>query len=170
MKYFLGIDQSFRSSGIVIIDESTAIIEATTIVAPKDLDIFARALFIAEAISNQFIKVHNPTLIGLEGLAFSKIGNATRDLAGLQFTIVNYLRSNHTCTEENLIVVSPNELKKFATTKGNAKKEVMVDFLPESVLELFQEKNYKKTTGLYDVTDAYWIARYLLEVHRRNQT
>ena len=170
MKYFLGIDQSFRSSGIVILDESAAVIVATTVVAPKDIDIFSRALFVAEAISNQFIKVHNPTIIGLEGLAFSNIGNATRDLAGLQFTIVNYLRGNHNCTEDNLIIVPPTSLKKFATTKGNAKKEVMVDFLPENVLELFQKKNYKKTTGLYDVTDAYWIARYLLEVHRRNQT
>lgn len=174
MTYFLGIDQSFNSCGVVVLDEKKKIVEATTIKSSKEQDIFDRAWFIADQLSSKFITKYVPEFIGLEGLAFSKFGDATRDLAGLQFTIVNYLRQRHTYGSGDLLIVSPNTLKKFATTKGNAKKEQMVASLPKNVLESFQKQNYKKTTGLYDVTDAYWIARYIIEVSQQisvaNQT
>lgn len=173
-KHFLGIDQSFTSTGIAVLDEASNVVKITTIKSDKSIDIFQRAWLIAREISN-LINEYTPEVVGLEGLAFSKFGDATRDLAGLQFTLVNYLRHVHFYDEvdgefapnTNLIIISPNELRKFATTKGNAKKEQMVDSLPKNVLESFQKKNYKKTTGLYDVTDAYWIARYVLEVFKR---
>ncbi|TFG97007.1 hypothetical protein E4H12_09710 [Candidatus Thorarchaeota archaeon] len=164
--YYLGIDQSFTSCGIVVLDEKKKVLKSVTIKSPKEQDIFARAWFIAEGIT-EYINEYTPEIIGVEGLAFSKFGDATRDLAGLQFTLVNYLRHSHSYDESNLIIITPNELKKFATTKGNAKKEQMVDSLPKNVLESFQKQNYKKTTGLYDVTDAYWIARFVLEVSQR---
>lgn len=164
--YYLGIDQSFTSCGVVLLDESKNVIEATTIKTSKEQDIFERAWYIADTISSDFLTVYEPEIVGLEGLAFSKFGDATRDLAGLQFTLVNYFRHFHEL-KENLVIVSPNELKKFATTKGNAKKEQMVDSLPKNVLESFRDQNYKKTTGLYDVTDAYWIARYSIEVSQQ---
>lgn len=169
MTYFLGIDQSFTSCGVVVLDEKATLVEKATIRSLKDgsTDIFDRAWEIADTISTNFINSYAPEVIGLEGLAFSKFGDATRDLAGLQFTIINYLRHINSYTKENLLIVSPNELKKFATTKGNAKKQEMVDSLPQNVLESFQEANYKKTTGLYDVTDAYWIARFILDVSQR---
>lgn len=167
MTYFLGIDQSFNSCGVVVLNEKKKIIEATTIKSSKEQDIFDRAWFIADQLSSKFITKYVPEVVGLEGLAFSKFGDATRDLAGLQFTIVNYLRQRHEYVNGELIIVSPNTLKKFATTKGNAKKEQMVDSLPKNVLESFQKQNYKKTTGLYDVTDAYWIARYIIEVSQQ---
>lgn len=175
MRYFLGIDQSFTSTGVVVINDSGAMIKSATIKTPKDLDIFERAWQVANTISTDYINAYTPEMIGLEGLAFSKFGDATRDLAGLQFTLVNHLRHIHSYDEvddelvpnTHVIVVSPNELKKFATTKGNAKKQQMVDCLPKYVLESFKKQNYKKTTGLYDVTDAYWIARYVLEVFQR---
>jgi Holliday junction resolvasome RuvABC endonuclease subunit len=168
--YYLGIDQSFTSCGVVVLNEKQKVIEATTIKTSKDdNDIFDRAWFIAESISSNFINKYAPEIVGLEGLAFSKFGDATRDLAGLQFTLVNYIRHMHTYDSDNLLIVSPNELKKFATTKGNAKKEQMVDSLPKNVLESFQKQNYKKTTGLYDVTDAYWIARYTIEVSTKRK-
>jgi Holliday junction resolvasome RuvABC endonuclease subunit len=166
MTYFLGIDQSFTSCGVVVLNELKEVIESTTIKSPKDRDIFARALYVAEELST-YINKYGPQKIGLEGLAFSKFGDATRDLAGLQFTVVNHIRSIHSYTTTNLLIVSPNALKKFATTKGNAKKEQMVDCLPKIVLESFKKQNYKKTTGLYDVTDAYWIAKYVLEAHQK---
>lgn len=160
--YYMGIDQSFTSCGVVVLDKKSKVVHSSTIKSPKTdgVDIFDRAWFIAEQVSN-LINKFTPDRVGLEGLAFSKFGDATRDLAGLQFTLVNHLRHVH--SYDNLIIISPNELKKFASTKGNAKKEEMVDSLPKNVLESFQKQNFKKTTGLYDVTDAYWIARYVQE-------
>ena len=175
MKYFLGIDQSFTSTGIVVLDDIGAMIKFATIKSDKQLDAFERAWLISQEISNSYINFYAPEMVGLEGLAFSKFGDATRDLAGLQFTLVNCLRHVHSYDEADeelapgtsVIIVSPNELKKFATGKGNAKKQQMVDCLPKNVLESFKKQNYKKTTGLYDLADAYWIAKYTSEVFQR---
>ncbi|TFH08865.1 MAG: hypothetical protein E4H14_05635 [Candidatus Thorarchaeota archaeon] len=159
-KNYMGIDQSFTSCGVIVLNQKSKVVHSSTIKSPKTdgIDIFDRAWFIAKKVSD-LINEYTPERVGLEGLAFSKFGDATRDLAGLQFILVNHLRRVH--SYDNLIIVSPNELKKFATTRGNAKKEQMVDSLPKNVLESFQKQNFKKTTGLYDVTDAYWIAKYV---------
>jgi N-acetyl-gamma-glutamylphosphate reductase len=71
---------------------------------------------------------------------------------------------------DRLLIPSPNEIKKFATTKGNATKDVMVAALPKDVAKLFAGKNLKKTTGLTDVTDAYWIAELLRARYMKQQT
>lgn len=165
MNYYLGIDQSYNSCGIVVLDEKAKVIVSDTLKSSKDRDIFYRAEEISEQIVS-YAHGYNAVMVGIEGLAFSKFGDATRDLAGLQFVIVNRLRYSSNYDDSMITIVSPNELKKFATTKGNAKKEEMVDSLPKNVLESFQEQNYRKTTGLYDVTDAYWIARYILNKDR----
>lgn len=65
--------------------------------------------------------------------------------------------------------MSPNLLKKFATDDGKAKKEAMVAALPQKFLDDISERKFKKSTGLYDIADAYWIARYTLEeLKKRN--
>lgn len=159
--YYMGIDQSYTSTGIVLLDSNSNVVMSETISSPKDQDIYERAWFVATKIGS-IIERHKPKCIGLEGLAFAQIGNATRDLAGLQFVIITYLRHVHKITN-TLTIIAPNELKKFATTKGNAKKQDMVDNLPLDISEVFQ-KTFKKTKGLYDITDAYWIAKYILEL------
>lgn len=160
-KHVVGVDQSYTSCGIVVLDENGKIVLFETKRTSGD-DVFARSWEIASHI--QHVARHfNADTIGIEGLAFAKFGNATRDLAGLQFTIVNKLRFESLREVE---IISPMALKKFATGKGNVKKQEMVDFLPNDVLLSFKSL-YKKTTGLYDVTDAYWIAKFILEQSRK---
>lgn len=172
---FLGVDQSFTSSGYVILDENDNIIDFGRICTTSEHgDVFDRAWLVAKTIGMLY-QAHNPTFVGIEGLAFSKFGDATRDLAGLQFTIVNYLQYVVHCPKEKIIIPSPNEIKKFATGKGNANKDLMVASLPKEVVKLFETRNYKKTTGLTDVTDSYWIskiilAHYLKYYRREHQT
>lgn len=167
MTYFLGIDQSYTSCGVVLLNDRTELISYTTIKSTKSDDIFARARYVTDVVAHDWVDKYHPLMIGLEGLAFSKFGDATRDLAGLQFTLVNHFRGVYTYDTTNLLVVSPNELKKYATGKGNAKKEQMVASLPKDVVQSFKDQNYKKTTGLYDLADAYWIAKYVLEAHQK---
>ena len=50
----------------------------------------------------------------------------------------------------NMVIISPNLVKKFATGKGGADKAAMVEAMPESLVDEIKEANYKKTTGLYD--------------------
>lgn len=168
MRYILGIDQSYTSAGYVVIDESGEVKKFGTIRSSVDTngDIFDRAAFVARSILD-ITTEYDPVLVGLEGLAFSKFGNATRDLAGLQFVIITQLRT--TKYGSNLVIISPNLVKKFATGKGGADKAAMVEAMPESIIDEIKEANYKKTTGLYDIADAYWIAKYTLEEYKTLQ-
>jgi len=166
-KVFMGIDQSYTSCGVVLINEQKEVLNCYRITSSKTDDIYQRAQTITNTVSS-LIQKHDPYVIGLEGLAFSNFGNATRDLAGLQFCLVQRIRYYHN-HHYGPVIVAPKELKKYAF-KGNATKDNMVDKLPQAVLDLFKEHNFKKTTGLYDVTDAYWIACYAQDKHRPDQT
>ena len=88
-------------------------------------------------------------------------GNATRDLAGLQFCIVSKIKF---ILNKDIAIIAPPTLKKSATTNGKASKEDMIAALPSDILNTFTViKNWKKSRGLTDVTDAYFLACYLIE-------
>lgn len=171
MRRVLGIDQSFTSAGFVVLDESGDVVEFGTIKSvgakdgkENDGDIFDRASKITDAMLALAFK-HDVDLVGLEGLAFSKFGNATRDLAGLQFVLITQLKK--TKFGSNMEIISPNLVKKFATGKGNAEKADMANAMPQKLLDDISERNFRKTTGLYDIADAYWIAKYTLEALKK---
>lgn len=157
----LGIDQSYTSAGYCIIDENEEVLEFGTIkTTQEDGDIFTRA----RIITNSLKKIADDNavdFVGLEGLAFGGFGNATRDLAGLLFTIINGLSVDNPNIKYALY--TPLSIKKYATGSGKSKKQQMMDALPENTRKLFTNKGFKKTSGLTDITDAYWIARYTLK-------
>lgn len=164
MGVVIGIDQSYTSTGVCVMTDDKEVLELYTMRTPVTVgDVFARA----DAVSNKLAAVvtkYTPIGIGLEGLAFAMTGSATRDLAGLQFTVVNKLR--YAYGFHNIVIPSPNTVKKLATGKGNAKKDALYDALPDDIKKRIEASNYRKTTGMYDVTDAYWIAVYTLEHFR----
>lgn len=151
----LSVDQSYRAAGIVLLEDGE-ISFCEKYVTDKDEDIFFRARQLATRIQLIALK-HQPDKIAIEGLSFGSTGNVTRDLAGLLFTIVILLRED----SYEPIIVPPTTVKKFATGKGNSKKDMLIKVLPPHVRELFDSMNLKKTTGLGDLTDAYWIGKYV---------
>lgn len=167
MSLILGIDQSYSSTGYVILNTDCNVIDFGTISAKKSdkYDIFDRATIISTGLI-QLTKQYKPMICGIEGLAFSKLGNATRDLAGLQFVIITQLRNNG-YDNDHVIIATPKQVKKFAG-EGNADKEFMVNSLPLEFRDSILQRNYKKTTGLYDIADAYWIAKYVLNEYTLN--
>jgi len=150
----LSVDQSYRSAGIVII-ENGEMIFCEKYVTEKDKDVYHRAAQLATHLQLVALK-WQPDVVALEGLSFGSVGNVTRDLAGLMFIIVVKLREDG----YDPIVVPPTKVKKFATGKGNAKKEVLIENLPTGIRAAFDELGVKKTTGLADLADAYWIGKY----------
>jgi len=153
----MGIDQSFRSSGIVIMDDDE-IIHRECFKANKDMNRFAQAHEIATYLE-LLINTYSPDIIAIEGLPFGMRGNVTRDLAGLQFVIIAHIQAvNNKCVE----IIPPTSVKKFATGSGKAKKNEMIEALPNHVLESFLELGVKKTTGLSDVCDGYFILKTAL--------
>lgn len=155
MSVTLGIDQSYTSSGFAVVGGNGDVLEFGTFrtTEPEHGSIFHRAILIADFIVTLAHKYDTKT-VGLEGLAFAMMGNATRDLAGLQAIIITTLLRNGI----DPIVITPNEVKKRATGSGKAKKPEMAAALSDEFRTRILAANYKKTTGLYDITDAYWIA------------
>ena len=159
MTLYIGIDQSYTSTGYVVTDENSTVIDSEIIRTTKEIDEFERVWFVSQKLIN-VIHQYKPDIVVIEGLAFGSRGDATRKLAGLQFVIITQLRYNceHKCP---IHIVPPTTLKKFATTSGKAKKEQMLQSVPIDVKEQFQ-KMYKKSKGLYDIVDAYFLSQYAI--------
>jgi len=153
----MGIDQSYTSSGVVVLD-GDFLLHREQIKTSKDEDIFKRSWDIACQIK-KIADFYKPGKIRIEGLAFGIRGSATRDLGGLQFMIVNLLRHSNG-TKYEVEIIPPLSLKKFATGDGRAKKNLVIESLPQDVHENFLEMGVKKTTGLADMADAYFLAKY----------
>jgi len=158
MQRTLGIDQSYTSSGFVVKDESGAVVEFGTFKSARAMDVYDRAAAVAGFIVDKAIE-HGVKCVNIEGLAFGIRGDATRDLAGLLFTIVTTLRRR--TSDVTLLVVPPTSLKKFATGSGKSDKAAMISSVPQHVLDRFIDAKYKKTTGLADICDAYWLSSFI---------
>lgn len=159
---YLGVDQSYTSSGIVIMDDDNKLVHSEIFKTSKDEDVFIRAWNISEKIV-ALIKEYGVESVSIEGLAFGSVNaNATRDLAGLQFLIVTKVRLVLGLPIE---IIAPTSLKKFATTSGKATKKDMIAALPPEVLETFKAKGFRVTTGLADLTDAYFLAQFARVKH-----
>ena len=148
----VGIDQSFTSTAVVA-TSAKGIVAHSVISSNKTDDIYTRAAHIAREVM-LFVGAHKPSKVIIEGLAFGSTGDSTRNLAGLQMLIICQLRSNGYTVQ----IVPPTTLKKFATGKGNASKQDMHTALPDVESKILSV--HKKTKGLYDICDAYWLSTY----------
>lgn len=154
----LGIDQSLNGTAVCIMEDEN-LVDFLVIRTDKFKDVFSRTLTIALKIC-EIYENYKPDIVHLEGLAFAMRGNSTRDLAGLLFTIVNILTLKY--PEVKYLLIPPTTLKKFATGSGKADKQMMVAALPEDIRERFKAAGFKKTTGISDLSDSYWLASYKL--------
>jgi Holliday junction resolvasome RuvABC endonuclease subunit len=152
----IGIDQSYRSPGYCVFKDGE-LIDFGCLLNDKRLDVFDQASLIAEGAVN-LIKSHNPNSIYIEGLAFGSFGNATRDLAGLQFLMIASMRKH--LNLKQIEIVAPTALKKFATGKGKASKDDMINAAPPEIIAGFKKQGYLKTKGLTDLIDAYWLGKF----------
>lgn len=151
----LSVDQSYNFCAYIVWDED--IIEQFGVISSKQVvgDIYDRARYVAGEIL-AVCKLYEIVQIDIEGLAFGATGNVARDLAGLLFSIINITKL--ALPSAQFTLHPPTSVKKLAvgTSKGVDKKQ-MIDALPDSVRLAFEQAGYKKTTGLSDLADAYWI-------------
>jgi Holliday junction resolvasome RuvABC endonuclease subunit len=156
----MGIDQSFTSTGVMILDETYTRLHHACVKTKKDIggkvETINRATFICTEIC-KLVDEYNVTHVVIEELAFAATGDATRNLAGLQFMIGRALLDKGITPT----FVVPSQLKKFATDNGRASKDEMVESLPEvpdNIRELVAK--IPKSKGRYDLADAYWLAMW----------
>ena len=167
MDTILGVDQSYTSSGYCVIGPTNLVTDIGVFKTDKNLDIYSRALKVSEFVISK-IQQHKVNHLVLEGLAFGMTGNSTRDLAGLLFTVMTNVRSRKIKVIES--IVAPTALKKFATGSGTAAKGNMYTHVPTEVKRMITDGGLKKTTGMYDACDAYWLARYGISISSGNRT
>ena len=171
MTTFIGIDQSYRSSGVVILERDGTLRNHEIVSTfTSDGDYFARAKSVSEDISLLCLRAatgnsHNHVLppydvyIGIEGLAFGMRGHTLQNLAGLRFMIINALRDRGM----NATILTPSKVKKFATGFGRASKPDMFNALPPHIQTMFS--SVSKANGREDLTDAYFIAELMRTTH-----
>lgn len=162
--FIFAIDQSIASSAVVIIEVSTGdVVDFDVIKTTKDfpLGLFGRVQAILTGMHDVRISAEDSDEVVWyycrEGLGFGvSKSNASRDLAYLVGAIENAF-------ETPFQEVPPTTLKKFATGSGKADKGQMIEALPQYYRVKFEQAGYKKTTGLADLADAYFIGKYFLD-------
>ena len=148
-KLFVGIDPSFNSTGIIVLDENAEIVDEKNFSLAKYDEIEEKLLKFEENIS--FI----PTItrlggVYIEGPAYMASGKYILQMGAMHFILRLFLYKRDVFFK----VIAPGTLKKFVTGKGNAKKDLML-------LKVY--KRWGVEFEVDDLADAYGLARMALE-------
>ena len=150
MSCVVGLDLSLRSTGCCAIDDdSKSVIACCLVNAEKDVYGVQRLAFLINRIS-YFVEKHKPRMVAIEGYAFASNMAYAREIAELGGIVKLWLHRAHVPFE----LVAPTKLKKFATGKGNAKKNQML-------LAVYKKWGVEFSND--NEADAYALARFAAE-------
>ena len=145
----VGLDPSLRATGLALPDG-----ELLTIATPScsTLDdkiervrhVVGKIERVRHVVGKVGVRAHIGALVVIEGPAFGMNNKATHELAGLWWALVVRLAEQG----NQIAVLSPGQLKKFATGNGNAKK-------PDMRMALYQRTGVDVRSD--DEVDAYWL-------------
>ena len=126
-RWTVGLDLSLTSTGIGIIDlnSGTAYTRAVRSSGKKTDTLAMQVARIQDLTDNivDSVAVCDPELVVVESAAFStRKDSSAHRRAGLWWSVVGELHIQGF----TVVTLSPSELKKFATGKGNASKDAMV--------------------------------------------
>lgn len=142
MSIVVGIDPSLTSTGIIVLRNGELGKALTTKNEPK-LGTIERVRRIYEQINNvienlstcyvnayigdkRMIRWEPPSLIVIEGFSYGSKGRGVFDIAYLGWRIREELERYRTEDDIPWLEVSPSQVKQFATGKGNANKEIVL--------------------------------------------
>ena len=156
----MSIDQSLSCSGIHVW-EGTEHKAFYLVKTPTKDEVILRIREIMIQLS-ALIVTHKVSMVVIESLPFGLNSSSVRPLAGLYYCIQNL------CIEKGIKFRESNvtAVKKLATGSGKAKKEDMIAALLSDNPTLHQQildRGIKKTTGLADLADGYFIGKLQLK-------
>ena len=150
----MSIDQSLSCSGVTIWD-GDELMHIECIKTPPKVEVILRIRAIVITLK-ELVKRYGVTVVVIEQMAYGAQSTSVRMLAGLYYMIENMCMDLGTTFAESHIT----RTKKLATTKGNAKKDAMMEateaYYPGH-FKRFVDSGVKKTTGLADLCDSLWI-------------
>ena len=135
----VGLDPSLRATGLALPDG-----ELLTITTPSCNTLDDRIERVRHVVGKVGVRVGIGALVVIEGPAFGMNNKATHELAGLWWALVVRLAEQG----NQIAVLSPGQLKKFATGNGNAKK-------PDMRMALYQRAGLDIRSD--DEVDALWL-------------
>lgn len=154
-KHFIGVDLSLTGTGAVVLDEDAKILTQHLVVTKPVLEIEVRFKFIVDELDFCW-KAVNVDEVYIEGLSFGSRGSSMLESAGLHYIFRYELHRKET----KFKIIPPTSLKKWATGKGQAKKELMLLKCYKRFGVEFEDNN---------LCDAYLLARMSLEENKHGQ-
>lgn len=149
---FVGIDPSLKSTGVVILDEKGKVVEqfALPIGTEEEPQKYMR-------IAKQIRKHLDPSTdkVLIEAFSFGSKGAGVSKMYGIGWTIRIMLVEQGFKWGE----VAPTALKKFASGKGQAKKEDMI-------LPVYKKWGFESTVN--DITDAFVLSRVAFSMYNHD--
>lgn len=181
---YLGIDQSKRSTGMVILDNDGSLKDFRLICPSMTLDGVELGDYQIDQY-NDFLcknKINNnkPKVALIEGLSFGSIGGAKDILAGLNWAFrlhsIRYFKfylGIVPVSQWRSKVLSKEEQREAKSLGKDGQKKAVVAKLPDDIRVAFTEyvksKGFKKES-LYDLADAWGIANYALGIDSAKKT
>lgn len=144
-RYYVGIDQSYSSTGLVILDRDTDVVRSYAIKAGKPTWPFHERLTeLWHQISMQLPEAEE-TIICMEGAAFGAEFNVF--MLGELSGALKYCMAT---AGYKYFIVAPTVLKKYATGSGNATKPYVAAYV---------RSKWRFDSSSNDIVDAYVLAK-----------
>lgn len=167
----VGIDPSLTGTGIIVLRNGELGKALTTKNEPK-LGTIERVRRIYEQINNvienlstcyvnayigdkRMIRWEPPSLIVIEGFSYGSKGRGVFDIAYLGWRIREELERYRTEDDIPWLEVSPSQVKQFATGKGNANKEIVLQQVYKRWGVEFNDNNQADAYVLAQIGRAY---------------
>lgn len=149
---FVGMDPSYNSFAIVVIDKDGEIIEKKLLTSNTKDEAEDRIINLEKDFSfiPNILCLHS---VFLEGPSYSSDGSFMLQMGALHYYLRVFFRKKNI----NYKVIAPGTLKKFVTGDGRAKKDLIL-------LKTF--KKWGVEFAINDEADAYGLARMALEEYK----
>jgi len=152
---FVGLDPSYNSFGLIVIDQEGKIVEQKLLISDTKDEAEDRII----SLEKEFDFI--PKILGLqsvymEGPSYSSDGAFILQMGALHYYLRIFFRKKNI----DYNIIAPGTLKKFITDDGRAKKDLIL------------LKTYKKwgvEFDVHDLADAYGLARMALHDYKNPQ-
>lgn len=153
MRLYLGVDQSLRKTGMVVLSEAGDVI-LRRLVQPGSLRGVARLSFIRNELK-EILATYRPAYAALEGYSYDSTGKVFElgEAGGI-------VKLSFFDASVPFHVVAPTALKKFVANNHQASKDVMLKKTLEKWGVDFQDED--------DLCDAHGLARILRAIDKRD--